>query len=106
MAIIRAGKIVADETLQTLHQRARRAVTIVFEQIETARQLEPPGFLEVVERYGKRWRCELTGEAVDLIRWAAAQSIEDLTIGQPDLESLFRKFYASPLETKHVETGP
>ena len=96
VAIVRAGRIVADETLQTLHQRARRSVSIVFDQIETAQRLEPPGFLDIETRDGQRWKCELTGVSGDLIRWAAAQPISDLTIGQPDLESLFRKFYASP----------
>jgi len=105
VAIVRAGKIVADETLRALHERARRAVTVIFEEAEMARRVEPPGFLEVCERDGKRWSCELTGAAPDLIRWAAGQALEDITIGRPDLESLFRKFYAGPQEIGPEEAG-
>ena len=38
-------------------------------------------------------RCLLTGAAGDLVTWAAAQRVTDLTVGAPDLESLFRQYY-------------
>jgi ABC-2 type transport system ATP-binding protein len=98
VAIVRAGRIVADETLQALRQRARRAVTLIFQDDAQVERIEPPDFLELCQRNGKLWNCELRGPAPDLIRWASGQPIEDVTIGRPDLESLFRKFYNAPPE--------
>jgi len=96
VAIVREGRIVADEALESLRSRASRAVTLVFENAETAGRIEPPDFLVLGERDADGWRCELKGSTPDLVRWAATQPIRDLTIGPPDLESLFHKFYQSP----------
>jgi len=96
VAIVREGRIVADEALESLRSRAPRAVTLVFENAETAGRIEPPDFLVLGERGADRWRCELAGTAPELVRWATTQPIRDLTIGPPDLESLFHKFYQSP----------
>jgi len=98
VAIVREGRIVADETLQSLRSRAPRIVTLVFDDAELARQLEAPDFLSVVQRTGDGWLCELTGPAPRLIRWIADHPIADVTISHPDLEHLFRDFYRSPEE--------
>jgi hypothetical protein len=37
----------------------------------------------------------LDGPVDELIRWLASQAVEDLTIGRPDLETLFRRYYES-----------
>jgi ABC-2 type transport system ATP-binding protein len=98
VAIVRQGRIVADEALESLRRRAPRDVTLVFEDAEAARSIQPPDFLVLGERAEDAWRCELKGSAPELVRWAAVQPIRDLTIGPPDLESLFHKFYQSPEE--------
>ena len=99
VAIVRDGRIVADETLGALRNRARRVVTLVFEDTETGKSVEPPDFLSVMERGEDRWLCELDGPTPSLIRWVADHPIADVTIGQPDLEHLFREFYR-PSEEK------
>ena len=93
IAIVRDGRIVADETLQSLRSRARRAVTIIFTNAEVAGRVEPPSFLMVQKRRAGQWHCDLVGSTQELVRWAAEQPLQDISIGQPDLESLFRKFY-------------
>ncbi|MFC1759229.1 ABC transporter ATP-binding protein [Planctomycetota bacterium] len=98
VAIIRDGRIIADQTLQSLRARARRIVELVFTDKETSARVQLPGFLKLYRRDGRQCYCELEGPAPPLIRWAAEQSIEDVSISQPDLESLFRKFYESSLE--------
>jgi len=99
VAIVREGRIVADETLNSLRSRARRVVTLVFEDAETGKRIAPPNFFSVTERSEDRWLCELDGPTPTLIRWVADHPISDVTIGQPDLEHLFREFYRSPEET-------
>lgn len=93
VAIVRTGRLVADESIDALRRRARRDVTIVFRDEDAAAQNEPPEFLTVVDRYGPTWRGEMDGTADTLARWAAAHPVEDLSIGPPDLETLFRQFY-------------
>ena len=95
VSIVRTGRVVADETLDALRQRASRAVTLVFRNAELAAQIQPPGFLDVRRRDGKRWISELPGAAGELVVWMGDQPIEDVAIGTPNLESLFRQFYSS-----------
>ena len=93
VAIVREGRIVADEPLETLRNRARRSVTVCFREPEAATRTLPPDFLRVRERQTAVWRCELQGATPPLIQWAAGQLLADLTIGPPDLETLFLEFY-------------
>jgi ABC-2 type transport system ATP-binding protein len=98
VAIVRQGRIIADETLQSFRGNARRTVELVFPDREAAECLSLPEFLKLARRDGCRVQCELEGPTPPLIAWAAQQAISDISIGQPDLESLFRKFYASSSE--------
>ncbi|MCZ6837460.1 MAG: ABC transporter ATP-binding protein [Planctomycetota bacterium] len=93
VAIVREGRIVADETLDDMRKKARRKVTIRFTDGEAVRGLDPPEFLTLIKREGDRWHAELDGEAGRLMQWLAGQSIRDLTIGPPDLETLFHAHY-------------
>ena len=94
VAIVRAGRIVTDETLDEMRRRARRRVEIRFETEAAAAGTGPPEHLEIVSRDGDRWHAELDGEAGLLTPWLAAQPIRDFTIGPPDLETLFHAFYS------------
>ncbi len=93
VAILREGKVVADETLDTLRAQARRVVTIRWREDAKPEAAAPPEFLSVHQQENRQWQAVLTGSVMDLVRWSAAQPIEDLSIGQPDLTSLFRRHY-------------
>lgn len=98
VAIVRQGQIIADEALQSLRGRARRMVELVFPDEAAAARVQLPEFLNLKRRDGCRCHCELVGQTPPLIAWAGQQTIEDISISQPDLESLFRKFYESSSE--------
>jgi ABC-2 type transport system ATP-binding protein len=93
VAIVRQGRIVADERLTALQQRASRLVTVSFTDAATAAAASPPDFLRNIHKEGACWKCEVTGSAQPLIRWAATHPIHDLEIGRPNLEHLFRSYY-------------
>jgi len=93
VAIVRRGRIIADETLQSLRGRARRIVELVFSDSETASRVQLPDFLTPYRREGREIYCEFEGSTRPLVSWAAEQSVEDISISQPDLERLFLKFY-------------
>jgi ABC-2 type transport system ATP-binding protein len=98
VAIVRDGRIIADERLETLRGRARRSVELVFADQPSTDGVAWPAFLHIVSRDGRRCRCELEGPTPPLVAWAACQSLEDVTISPPDLESVFHKFYQSSPE--------
>jgi ABC-2 type transport system ATP-binding protein len=96
VAVVRDGRIVADQTLASLRDRARRVVSITFRDAIAAQQTAPPSFLEAVQCHGACWQAELVGPTPPLVRWASEQPLDDLCIDRPDLESLFRRLYEDP----------
>ena len=52
-----------------------------------------PEFLKLERRDDLTWIGALEGPVSQLIEWLAGRPIADLTIGRPDLESLFRRYY-------------
>ena len=93
VAILRDGKLVADETLDALRARARRIVTIRWQPEAKLPETGPLAFLDVHERRDREWHATLTGPVTELLQWSARQPLEDLTIGQPDLATLFQQYY-------------
>lgn len=98
VAIVRAGKIVADETLASLRARAHREAVVTFSNPEAAARAVLPTGARLLDRHDSRVRIELDGPAGPLVKWASAQSIVDLSIGPPDLGTLFRTFYDVSLD--------
>jgi ABC-2 type transport system ATP-binding protein len=95
VAILRDGRVVADERLETLRAQAQRDVTIRFSGSPPD---QVPAFLVLSEREGRIWRGHLKGSAQDLVRWANDRPIDDLVIAPPNLESLFRRHYRAGAE--------
>ncbi len=91
VAILREGRLIVDETLQRLSEQAPRAVTIHW--TDQAEPPAPPAMLAIRQRRERVWECDLTGKVTDLVAWLASQSIADVSIGRPNLDSLFRQFY-------------
>jgi ABC-2 type transport system ATP-binding protein len=98
VAIVQRGRVIANEALESLRSRARRAVELVFADETAAAGAVLPGFLHVDRRDGRKLVCELEGPTAALIQWAGAQPLADMTISPPDLETLFRKFYDVSLD--------
>jgi ABC-2 type transport system ATP-binding protein len=93
VAMIRAGRLVADESLEALRQRAGHEVTIRWRDSEAA-AAAPPDFFRISEQTDRVWRGILNGPVDEMVRWLAGRAFDDLAIGRPDLETLFRQFYA------------
>jgi len=93
VAILRDGRLVADETLDELRSRAGRVVTIRWHESAAGREPDLPSFLSIKVRRHCEWHATLTGSATELVRWSVDLPIEDLSIGQPDLAALFQQYY-------------
>jgi beta-exotoxin I transport system ATP-binding protein len=99
VAIIRDGRLVADESLAALRGRAGHQVTIRWKD-QAAGAAAPPEFLKLDERHALLWSGWLNGPVEPFIAWLAGRAVDDLTIGRPDLDELFRHYYA--LEDAHA----
>jgi ABC-2 type transport system ATP-binding protein len=93
VAIVREGKLVAEQSLSSLRAQAGHWVTIRWRDEKLA-GIEPPAYLKLVQREGRVWEGELDGPADRFVAWLSGQAIEDLSIGPPDLEALFHHYYA------------
>ncbi len=92
VVILRAGRVVADASIQDLQARARREVILRWRE-QGGQGVQPPPCLELLERKGQVWRANMRGSVEELLRWLAAQPLEDVVIGQPDLGTLFQQYY-------------
>jgi hypothetical protein len=70
-------------------------VTIRWKEEALALRLTPPAFLKLTRREDAVWQGRLDGPIQNLVDFLAGKPVEDLSIGRPDLESLFRRFYES-----------
>jgi len=93
VAIVRDGELVADESLAALRDRAGHDVTIRWADPTQTSGLTPPDFLKLTRQEGAVWQGTLEGPAHRLVDFLAGKPVEELMVGRPDLESLFRRFY-------------
>ena len=99
VGIIREGKLIRDESLESLRRRTGHHVTIGWKKPGSMNDTPPPPCLTLEHRDRDVWRGALSGPVDDLIRWLAAHEVDDLIIARPDLETVFRRYYNEPTET-------
>ncbi len=93
VAIIREGRIVAEETIGELKSRHRRMAEIVFAG-DPPLGLDTFDGIEVVERDGSRLVLSLDGELTPLLRFLGDRDdLIDLQLSPPRLEDIFLGFY-------------
>jgi len=93
VAILRNGRLVADESLDDLRSRALRRVTIRWRSANDALRTMPSDGVDWIERGAAQWRGVVRGPVTSLLRWIAEQPIEDVALEPPDLAEIFRGFY-------------
>jgi len=94
VAILRDGRLVAHESMSDLRARGEREVRLSFATLEQASECQLPACLVELQRAGCTLRCQLQGPVAELLAWLAGQSLADVTLESPNLESIFRGFYA------------
>ena len=93
VAIIRDGRIVSCEQLETLRRQAPRVVHVTFESAQAAAAIEWPEYIRLQSQHGSRCELHMDGAATDLVDWAATQPLADIDVSPPNLEAVFRQFY-------------
>ena len=90
--ILRAGEIVARESIDQFRQRAVRRVEVTW-RLPKAGNDPWPVPLHLVSRDEHKLVFTWSDSVESLLRWLNEQSIADLAIGSPSLEELFLTFY-------------
>ncbi len=97
VVMVRDGRVVLNESLRSLKQRAPRLVQVRWPASKSESSIPPainwPPCLRNPVRQGDSWTFQMTGSSTELIQWAAGQAIDDLSIGTPSLETLFHDLY-------------
>ncbi len=93
VCMIRDGRIVVDESLESLKKRAPRQISVMLPDSAAAASISWPDFMKVKQIRGSFCHLEMVGPSPDFLRWAATQDFRDVTIGLPSLDVLFREFY-------------
>jgi ABC-2 type transport system ATP-binding protein len=93
VGIVRDGRMVAVEAVETLRRRAVRRVEVRFDEPVAAEAFT--GLPDVVdlEVDGSVLRCRLAGRADPLVKAVARFGVASLTVEEPDLEELFFVYY-------------
>lgn len=91
-AIIRDGKIMAVEDISTLLSKQMKMVRLVTTSVNNI--ILPVGALNH-HQSGQKITFDYVGPTQDLIIWLSSQSIIDVTLSEPDLESIFMNYYLS-----------
>lgn len=93
VAIVRDGRLVAVEQVESLGRRAVRTVEIHFDGPVTVQEFaDLPGVSDVVVS-GPILTCTVDGRLSPLIKAAARHEVIDLLSSEPDLEETFLSFY-------------
>lgn len=101
VAIVREGKIVADDTLGELKKKAGHEVEIVWRGGGALGVDVAPG-LVLSSRSDVAWKGMFHGDIRVLTAWMGKLAVEDVTIRRPDLETLFRGFYETRDERQEI----
>jgi ABC-2 type transport system ATP-binding protein len=92
VAIIRAGRLMALQTMDELLARRKRRITLRWRGV--APDLSFIAGLEDLDVRGDRATATLLGEVGPFVRAVASPSLEDLTIEPASLEEAFLEYYA------------
>jgi ABC-2 type transport system ATP-binding protein len=100
VGIIREGRLVTVERVETLRERAVRRVEIHFDNPVTAAEFSRLPNVSEVTVDGNTLRCRLDGRADALIKAAGRHTVVNILSEEPDLEELFFTFYAPAEESR------
>ena len=93
VAIIREGRIVAEETIDELRSRHRRTAEVVFRNDSPAEIDSIPG-VELIALEARRAVLSLEGSVAPLLAFLAERGdVEDLLLTRPSLEDIFLGYY-------------
>ncbi len=101
VAIIRQGRLVAVEEIQSLRSRALRRFEIEFAGPAPREEFARLDGVSNLQVYGNTLRCDVAGGLDRLIKAAARHTVMNLKIHEPNLEEIFLAYYEDD-QQEHV----
>ncbi|MFH1747523.1 MAG: ABC transporter ATP-binding protein [Planctomycetota bacterium] len=92
VAIVRDGYLVEQSRIETLQQAAVRHVEVQFDRHQPLPYTSPDG-LRILYQADNHVAGTWAGHVGPLLDWLAGCDVEDVTIGEPDLQDLFMAYY-------------
>ena len=105
IAIIREGKLVAEDTVEGLRRAAPQKMEVRFRLPVDPADLEALAGVTVTATDGPRLTLDVTGEIGPVLQVIASHDPVDLTSRPADLDELFLDFYRQPPETEVSRAG-
>ena len=105
IAIIRAGRLVAEDTVEGLRRAAPQKMEVRFRRPVDPADLKALAGITVTSTDGLRLTLDVTGEIGPVLQVIASHDPVDLTSRPADLDELFLDFYRQPPETEVSHAG-
>jgi len=93
VAIIKEGKIIKVEDIETLRKKQLKKVQIEFVDQMIAEKFMLAGIEKVIMRAGNQLSFLYSGEINELIALLSGNKMINLTIEEPSLEEIFMHYY-------------
>jgi ABC-2 type transport system ATP-binding protein len=93
VGILRAGRLVVVQSVETLKQQARRRVDLVFEDTAPVAALRGAIGVRDVSAKGREAVVTVEGSMAPLLSTAAPYGVDRLVTHEPDLEQIFLDYY-------------
>jgi ABC-2 type transport system ATP-binding protein len=101
VAIVRAGRLVEDDDIDTLRIRATQHVNLVLKPDANLTEPLPEG-VQLVSVEGRQVHLTISGSPQPLIGYLNSLPVDFLTIESGNLEEIFMRFYRQEKENNHV----
>ena len=92
VGIIREGRLVAVEEVESLKRKKRRKMDLVLSEEPSDAMLRLPG-AQLIRRDGKRLEYLVSGDVQALLKEVAMLPVQDIVFPEPTLEEAFMDFY-------------
>ena len=92
VVVLRAGRVVAQGTVEELRGRARQRVEVWFEGDVPSHLKDVPGLVDAAVD-GHRFTASLTGPIRPLLAFLGSQPVTGMLVEEPDLEEAFLDLY-------------
>ena len=90
-AVIREGEIIAIENVKDLLKSQVKRCRMTFKQ--PVKDMEFPDNFKNITKKSNRLTFDFHGEVNDLVKWTSSYELIDISIEEPDLETIFMNYY-------------
>jgi ABC-2 type transport system ATP-binding protein len=93
VAIIKEGKIIQLEDIDTLRKKQLKKVTIEFDEQVKPENLSFPGVVNLILGPGNSLSFMFSGNIIGLVSFLSGKMINNLMIEEPSLDEIFMHYY-------------